>query len=170
MKPLTIREKCHDCGVGIGQNHEPGCDTEVCPECGGQMISCNCSYKYLDIDVATMEEEHPDIYHNGLPDDMAEKYEQYIQPHLIPWDGVWPGVKECREYGLWNKWVDEKGWVECNADDPDATEDLNKLAMLSQWNKEKKHYEVTIYNRKSQPEAQSKKQGVNRFLLCLVVI
>jgi len=35
-------ERCHDCGVRIGQYHVPGCDMEMCPHCGRQLISCNC--------------------------------------------------------------------------------------------------------------------------------
>lgn len=31
---------CHDCNAGAGKYHHPGCDTERCPKCGGQMIGC----------------------------------------------------------------------------------------------------------------------------------
>jgi len=34
---------CHDCGVEEGQPHKPGCDMEVCPVCGEQLLYCNCS-------------------------------------------------------------------------------------------------------------------------------
>lgn len=86
-----------------------------------------------------MEQEHPDIYEHGLPDEMREKYDAYLQPYLLPWDGVWPGVKECREYGLWCKWT-STGWQTCTGDDPDAKEDLNELATHATWNREKKRF------------------------------
>lgn len=33
-------KKCSDCGVNDGDVHQPGCDQERCPVCGGQLISC----------------------------------------------------------------------------------------------------------------------------------
>jgi len=29
---------CHDCNARPGEYHHPGCDNEICPACGGQMI------------------------------------------------------------------------------------------------------------------------------------
>ena len=31
---------CGDCGVEPGQLHVPDCDMELCPACGGQLITC----------------------------------------------------------------------------------------------------------------------------------
>jgi hypothetical protein len=33
---------CHDCNAKPGHYHHLGCDTERCPKCGGQLISCGC--------------------------------------------------------------------------------------------------------------------------------
>lgn len=44
--------KCHDCGVKEGEIHDLGCDMERCPFCGGQLISCDCRYKLLNVDVS----------------------------------------------------------------------------------------------------------------------
>ncbi len=37
---------CGDCGVHVGEQHLPACDTEICPCCGGQMLSCDCGVIY----------------------------------------------------------------------------------------------------------------------------
>lgn len=34
---------CPDCGVQTGELHTLGCDKEQCPECGMQLIGCDCS-------------------------------------------------------------------------------------------------------------------------------
>jgi hypothetical protein len=35
---------CHDCRVIKGEFHVAGCDGEESPECGGQLISCDCPF------------------------------------------------------------------------------------------------------------------------------
>ena len=42
---------CHDCGVTELRYHHPGCDMETCPECGGQLISCNCDVEEENIKI-----------------------------------------------------------------------------------------------------------------------
>lgn len=34
--------ECPDCGVGIGELHQAGCDQEACAYCQSQRISCSC--------------------------------------------------------------------------------------------------------------------------------
>lgn len=34
--------RCPDCNVALGGFHHPGCDREICPRCGGQLITCGC--------------------------------------------------------------------------------------------------------------------------------
>lgn len=33
---------CGDCSAPLGGFHHPGCDCETCPNCHGQLISCEC--------------------------------------------------------------------------------------------------------------------------------
>ncbi|MEQ8839417.1 MAG: hypothetical protein RIB98_00390 [Acidimicrobiales bacterium] len=37
---------CGDCSAVPGQLHVWGCDIERCPECGGQMLSCDCDAEW----------------------------------------------------------------------------------------------------------------------------
>jgi hypothetical protein len=104
---------CHDCGVEPGTFHQVGCDVERCMNCGGQAISCDCTDK------------------------------DFLKAGRDPWTGEWPGVKDCREFNLWCKWVAPggpgKGWVKCGKEDPEAREDLNSLSQYP-WSKElRKH-------------------------------
>lgn len=54
-QPDYETERCHDCKTPVGEQHHPGCDTEICPVCGGQGIACGC---WFDEDGA---DHHPDF-------------------------------------------------------------------------------------------------------------
>ena len=50
-EPLQLEEEiCPACHAETGEYHELGCPVEVCPWCGGQLISCDCRYEKLGLD------------------------------------------------------------------------------------------------------------------------
>ena len=57
----------------------------------------------------------------------------------LPWEGTFPGIKECRELGLWTK-MTRNGWTTCPKSDPDAQADLNTLYTDYVWNKTNKKF------------------------------
>ncbi len=38
---------CGDCSAVDGEYHGFGCDFEICPKCGNQLISCECDLKLI---------------------------------------------------------------------------------------------------------------------------
>ena len=42
FKPEDPDWLCIDCEAAPGEIHDLGCDTEDCPRCGEQLISCGC--------------------------------------------------------------------------------------------------------------------------------
>lgn len=88
---MRDRQKCHDCGALEGQVHQPGCDMEVCPFCGRQLITCNCAYNFLGIlDTKKYGPETsflpPEIFENGLTEEQIERWNQIlIEKGLIPY-------------------------------------------------------------------------------------
>jgi hypothetical protein len=45
----------------------------------------------------------------------------------LPWTGERPGVAECREFGWYAKLMPGQGWMRCQAEEPGAVPDLNRL-------------------------------------------
>lgn len=39
---IADQHRCHDCGCKKGMVHHWLCDMERCPNCGGQLLSCDC--------------------------------------------------------------------------------------------------------------------------------
>ena len=48
---LLSKQRCHDCGAYDGEFHAFGCDMEVCPFCGKQLITCDCIYQKININL-----------------------------------------------------------------------------------------------------------------------
>lgn len=117
-------KNCSDCGVAPGELHHHGCDVERCPLCKGQALSCFCVYKVND----------SENYDEDPTDEMWAKLDAEVAKvgGYQPWTGEFPGMKECRELNFWCKMVPGTGWVTCDKDDPEATEDLNRLAIYIQ--------------------------------------
>ncbi len=47
---------CGDCAATYGEYHALGCDCELCPKCGKQIVSCECFDGYYDISVFEEQE------------------------------------------------------------------------------------------------------------------
>jgi hypothetical protein len=68
-------KRCHDCDCKEGEFHSPGCDMERCPFCGGQLITCHCVYKILEIDCSPGTW----TYENGLTDEQQKEWDKLLK-------------------------------------------------------------------------------------------
>ena len=71
---MAKRKTCGDCGTKEGQLRILGCDMECCPFCGNQLISCQCGYKKLGIDVSPGSW----AYSHGLTEAQQEDWEKLL--------------------------------------------------------------------------------------------
>lgn len=98
---------CPDCAATAGEPHTDHCEMARCIGTGRQRLHC----------------------------EMLGTSQNHDCGHQT-WSGEWPGNVECREFG-WYVYGDasvERYWVRCGPDHPQATEDLNRLAVDAKWN------------------------------------
>lgn len=90
------KKHCHDCGVAEGQIHKYGCDMEVCPFCGKQLITCGCFYTILNLDIS----EGTYTYEHGLTEQQELRWLSILNKKgRIPYF-LYPNL--CRRCGkLW---------------------------------------------------------------------
>lgn len=115
MKALEKTDRCPDCQVAIGEQHQDGCDVARCLWDGGQRLQC---------------ELEGDVDHDCGAD---------------AWTGYWPGSVEAAEFDWWIYWDGPdpergwdyrgRGWVRVTADHPDARPDLNRLQIEAHWDR-----------------------------------
>jgi hypothetical protein len=108
-----FRDKCPGCAVKLSEFHSNGCDVQRCGMSGLQMHTCG---------IFDEKPNHECVF--------------------TVWDGYWPGIKECFEYGLFAYFVPNLGFVPCKADHLDAVADLNTLVRTATWSIAKHKWEM----------------------------
>jgi hypothetical protein len=93
-----------------GQYHRNGCDIELCPYCGDQLVGCVCAAPLPPLD------------------------------DRIRWEGVFPGVEECQEFGWFAQLIPGRGWMPCAEEEPGAEPDLHRLHEEALWDRVGKRF------------------------------
>jgi hypothetical protein len=117
-----IRERCPDCQVAIGEQHDDGCDVARCLATGGQRLMCEMlGGRPIVVEVA------------GEP--MLDSINDGHDCGRDEWSGRWPGEAECEEFGWYAYFVPDgdPSWRSCDADYPGAVHDLNRLVIEATW-------------------------------------
>lgn len=71
---------CHDCGVKEGRIHQDGCDMERCPNCGGQLISCDCDHNFEE------EDRIPYIQYPIICSKCGERWPEFFRVENNEWE------------------------------------------------------------------------------------
>lgn len=121
---------CNDCGTEPGTAHGGNCDVARCTRTGMQRISCGIGTPSFDGAALTGWAEFDP--HPG--EDCGEDI----------WTGQWPGEADAIRLGWWSYFVPngDPSWVRCGPDHPEATPDLNRLAIDGTWNRELLRWEA----------------------------
>lgn len=122
------RARCHDCGALEGELHDFGCDCEICPFCGNQLLSCDCCYEKLGLFDGKYSETYylpPAIYRHGLTSELEKSWLDILNKKgRIPWiqypsiccrcGELWPDMFMVPN-GEWTRYVqpDMRGEVLC---------------------------------------------------------
>lgn len=102
-----VRRNCHDCNAKVGEHHAAGCDTERCPKCGGQFISCGCFIVgCVGFDKVEFEKHELEKW-SGI---MFEDAKLYAEKHNL--------------FVYFNN-----GWHKCDSTHPEAIHDINTAIM-----------------------------------------
>ena len=116
------KTRCHDCAAEPGELHSSGCDSEQCPICGFQAISCNHGKQVL--------------YEEGR-----------CWKDRLPWTGLSFMTEEAVEYGFFARWDGPSGfpsqpggWVKCGKDHPDAMPSRNDVVRHCAWDPKLKRF------------------------------
>jgi hypothetical protein len=113
--------RCGDCKVREGELHLIGCDKECCPFCGGQLVTCNCEYKYLKL---YSKKKYTSktcylsarVYYRGISEKQNEKWQNILEikgrrpyirwPNICVYCGeLWPRFFSVPDIE-WRKYVD----------------------------------------------------------------
>jgi hypothetical protein len=74
----AMREQtCSDCGTEQGQLHDMFCTRELCPFCGGQLVTCGCIKTVLKLTAA--ESEAVDEYIDDSVEPLLSIHQEWVE-------------------------------------------------------------------------------------------
>jgi hypothetical protein len=129
---LNVAGRCPQCGVAIYREHEQGCSVARCLHDGRQRL-----LHEMAAGTPTMTEVNGEFRWRVAKDghDCGKDI----------WTGLWPGVAECEEYGLFCYFgpdFGEQGWQRCGPDHPGAQHDFTQLYIHGQWDRETRRWRI----------------------------